>query len=154
MWSCPLLLQQEAHGGGKSTRLEVPWSQAHMEALTCPSGLERQHGAHGHSGPHLTVPLNSTGSWGIMDSLLRRSARPISLILTPSILMQPPDNSTRRKRAIPSEDFPEESKDMQKSSSISKFCEDKNWFNFLPQAKSSIFLVLFNYYFIWWTKIL
>lgn len=93
---------------------------------------------------HLTVPLNSTGSWGMMESLLRRSARPMSLILTPSILMQPPHNSTRRKRAMPREDFPDKSEDRQESFDW-QILRRQNWL--LLRATSSIFLFLFNHYF-------
>lgn len=119
----PTSAMRSMQNSGESLRLESTQSQSHMEALPSPPGLEMRHEA--HSGPHLTVPLNSTGSWGMMESLLRRSARPISLILSPSILMQPPDNSTRRKRAIPREDFPNESEDMQKSSSLANSVKTK-----------------------------
>lgn len=52
------------------------------------------------------MPLKSTGSCGIIDSLLRRSARPMSQMLIPSILMEPPQGSTRRNRTTPREDLP------------------------------------------------
>lgn len=55
---------------------------------------------------YLTVPLNRTGSWGMMDSLLRRSASPMRLMSTPSIRMEPPQHSTSRNRATPKEDLP------------------------------------------------
>lgn len=63
------------------------------------------------AGTDLTVPLKSTGSCGMMESLLRKSARPMSQILTPSILMLPPHGSTSRKRTTPKEDFPETEKE-------------------------------------------
>lgn len=122
--SCPFC-NREHTVSLESTRPEASRAQSLMEDLRGPPGLQMQPEARGCQGPHLTVPLNSTGSWGMMESLLRRSARPMSLILTPSILMQPPDNSTRRKRAIPREDFPDESEDRQTNCSISNLCEDK-----------------------------
>ncbi len=45
---------------------------------------------------YLTVPLKSTGSCGMIDSLLRKSARPMSQMLISSILMEPPQGSTSR----------------------------------------------------------
>lgn len=55
---------------------------------------------------YLTVPMKSTGSWGMMASLLRRSFRPICAILTPSIATEPPASSTSLNRATEREDFP------------------------------------------------
>ncbi len=55
---------------------------------------------------YLTVPMKSTGSWGMMASLLRRSSRPICAILIPSMMRQPPVSSTSLNRATPREDFP------------------------------------------------
>lgn len=81
---------------------------------------------------NLTVPLNSTGSWGIMESLLRRSAKPMSFIFTPSILMQPPDSSTRRKSAIPREDFPKN--EMEKQDQC--FFQNHNSFQMRKHFKS------------------
>lgn len=57
---------------------------------------------------YLTVPMNSTGSCGMMDSLLRRSFRPIAEMSTPSIRMVPAAGSTILNRATPKEDFPAE----------------------------------------------
>lgn len=130
-----LFLQQGAHGVGKVPHqrpldLSPRWGSV---PLTWPALRS-----------HLTVPLNSTGSWGMMESLLRRSARPMSLILTPSILMQPPHNSTRRKRAMPREDFPDKSEDRQESFDW-QILGRQNWP--LLRATSSIFLFLFNHYF-------
>lgn len=55
---------------------------------------------------YLTVPLNRTGSWGMIDSLLRRSANPMSLMSTPSITIEPPQHSTNRNKTTPRDDFP------------------------------------------------
>lgn len=55
---------------------------------------------------YLTVPMKSTGSWGMMASLLRRSSRPICAILIPSMVIEPPVSSTSLNRATPREDFP------------------------------------------------
>lgn len=55
---------------------------------------------------YLTVPMNSTGSWGMMAILLRRSSRPICAILISSMIMEPPVSSTSLNRAAPREDFP------------------------------------------------
>lgn len=57
---------------------------------------------------HLTVPMKSTGSWGMIASLLRRSSKPIRAILTPSIVMEPLASSTSLNKARPREDFPVE----------------------------------------------
>lgn len=51
--------------------------------------------------------MKSTGSWGMMASLLRRSSRPICAILIPSMIIEPPVSSTSLNRATPREDFPE-----------------------------------------------
>ena len=56
---------------------------------------------------HLTVPIKSTGSWGIMESFERRSSKPISEMLIPSISIIPDVKSTNRKSATPNDDFPE-----------------------------------------------
>lgn len=66
--------------------------------------------------PNLTVPLNRTGSWGMMDNLLRRSARPMSWMSTPSIRMDPPQRSTSRNRTTPRDDFPAGSETIGESS--------------------------------------
>lgn len=55
---------------------------------------------------YLTVPTNSTGSWGITDNLLRRSCRPMDMMSTPSISMVPAAGSTSLNRATPKDDFP------------------------------------------------
>lgn len=59
---------------------------------------------------YLTVPINKTGSWGMMDNLLRRSWRPMALMSTPSIMMVPAAGSTSLNRATPKEDFPKKKK--------------------------------------------
>lgn len=46
----------------------------------------------------------------MMDSLLRRSANPMSLMSTPSIRMEPPQHSTSRNKATPRDDLPEETR--------------------------------------------
>lgn len=51
--------------------------------------------------------MKSTGSWGMMAILLRRSSRPICAILISSMIMEPPVSSTSLNRAAPREDFPE-----------------------------------------------
>lgn len=60
---------------------------------------------------YLTVPMKSTGSWGMMASLLRRSSRPIWAILIPSMITEPLVSSTSLNRATPREDFPANRKD-------------------------------------------
>lgn len=50
--------------------------------------------------------MKSTGSWGMMAILLRRSSRPICAILISSMIMEPPVSSTSLNRAAPREDFP------------------------------------------------
>lgn len=55
---------------------------------------------------YLTVPTNRTGSWGIIVSLVRRSSKPTVQISTSSMKMVPEAGSTRRNRAMPSDDFP------------------------------------------------
>ena len=43
----------------------------------------------------------------MMDNFERRSSRPISIMLIPSIFILPAINSTSRNNATPSEDLPE-----------------------------------------------
>lgn len=50
--------------------------------------------------------MKSTGSWGIIASLLRRSYRPICATLIPSMIIEPPVSSTSLNKATPREDFP------------------------------------------------
>ena len=57
-------------------------------------------------GLYLTVPMKRTGSWGMTDSLLRRSSRPMELVSTPSMVMVPAAGSTSLNRATPRDDFP------------------------------------------------
>lgn len=57
---------------------------------------------------YLTVPRKRTGSWGMTDSLLLKASRPTWVMLTPSMMMDPPLSSTSLKSATPSEDLPEE----------------------------------------------
>lgn len=52
------------------------------------------------------VPSKRVGSWGIIDSRVRKSFNPISLISTPSIKIRPPDASTNRKSARTNVLFP------------------------------------------------
>lgn len=52
------------------------------------------------------VPIKSTGSCGMMDSLDRRSCRPRVEISMPSNLIVPESSSTNRNKATPKEDFP------------------------------------------------
>lgn len=59
-------------------------------------------------GPYLTVPMKRTGSWGMTDSLLLKSSRPMWAMLTPSMMIDPRLSSVSLKSAMPSEDFPEE----------------------------------------------
>lgn len=68
--------------------------------------LSENHGPAARWYSYLTVPLNRTGSWGMMDSLLRRSASPMRLMSTPSIRIEPLQHSTSRNRATPNEDLP------------------------------------------------
>lgn len=56
---------------------------------------------------HLMVPMNSTGSWGIMDNFKRKSSKPISAMLIPSICIKPDSKFTSLNSATPSEDLPE-----------------------------------------------
>lgn len=64
---------------------------------------------------YLTVPTNRTGSWGITVSLALRSSRPIVQMSTSSMRMVPPAGSTRRNKAIPSDDLPGDRKSQNKS---------------------------------------
>ncbi len=59
-------------------------------------------------GPYLTVPMKRTGSWGMTDSLLLKSSRPMRAMSTPSMMIDPRLSSASLKSATPSEDFPEE----------------------------------------------
>lgn len=60
---------------------------------------------------YLTVPVKSTGSWGMIDNLLRRSCSPMVMMSTPSIRMVPAAGSTSLNRATPKEDFPTHTED-------------------------------------------
>lgn len=59
---------------------------------------------------YLTVPTNRTGSCGITVSLVRRSSKLMVQISTSSMKIVPLAGSARRNKAIPSDDFPENSK--------------------------------------------
>lgn len=56
---------------------------------------------------YLIVPINSTGSCGMIDSFDRRSSRPISVIFTPSILIKPDVKSTNLNNETPNDDLPD-----------------------------------------------
>ena len=47
-----------------------------------------------------------TGSWGMIEMLLLTSLRPSSDVSTPSIKIEPEDNSTKRYSATMIDDFP------------------------------------------------
>jgi hypothetical protein len=51
------------------------------------------------------VPVNSTGSCGMMEILDRRSWSPIRMVFTPSMCIRPHNGSTKRNKAVMREDL-------------------------------------------------
>jgi hypothetical protein len=57
--------------------------------------------------PHLIVPLNRTGSWGMTDTPVRSCSKLISAMFKSSILIVPDDSSTKRRSATTRELLPD-----------------------------------------------
>lgn len=73
--------------------------------------------------------MKSTGSWGMRASFLLKSYRPMCAVLIPSMLMEPPANSTSRKSATPRDDFPKDNKwvwDTRQKAAAAAAVEQKN----------------------------